>query len=134
MMPAVRRLTVIMAIAFGMLIAGASSAHVQRQRSTATPIKTTLDWFTAINDKDARKAKSYFAPKARYMINWGPTSTWSTFTKLHCRTISLSRRHADVKCRFHESPSRSEGNPSTWWSFDLHRRGRKWLIDNYGQP
>lgn len=48
--------------------------------------------------------------------------------------ISETQRRGDVKCTFHESPSRSEGNPDTFWSIDLRHRGRRWLIDNYRQP
>jgi hypothetical protein len=68
------------------------------------------------------------------MIGWGPASRWSTFSKVHCETLSATRSRASVYCTFHESWSPSEGNPDTWWSIDLRHARRRWLIDNYGQP
>ncbi len=100
----------------------------------STPLKMTLGWFKAINEKNAREAKPYFMPSARYMMDWGPPTNWSTFTKLHCKTLSRTRTHASVKCTVHESASPSEGNRDTFWSVNLRLVSRKWLIDDYGQP
>lgn len=113
---------------------GSASAGSTSVATTSTPMRTTLAWFAAINAKDARKARSYFTPGARYMMGWGPSSRWSTFSKLHCGPVSRSRTQASVHCAFHESWSPSEGNPDTWWNVDLRRLRGRWLIDNYGQP
>jgi hypothetical protein len=122
------------ALAYGYVSSVASSRDSTGPSATATPRGTVLAWFAAINGKDARTARSYFAPDARYMMDWGPVSGWPRFTKLHCKTLSRRRAHAGVHCTFHESRSPSEGNPDTWWSIDLRRAGRRWLIENYGQP
>ena len=99
-----------------------------------TSAHTAVGWFKSIDEKDASKARSYFAPEARHLMDWGPASTWSTFTNVDCKTLSATRTQATVLCTFAESPSRSEGQPSSRWSFDLRRPGRTWLIENYGQP
>lgn len=120
----------------GVVWLSASSAGGQSHSGhlRSTPVRVTLAWFKAINDKNAKKPRSYFTPGARYMMDWGPASSWSTFTKLQCQSLSMTATDAVVKCTFHESQSPSEGNPDTFWSIELrHYRGR-WLIDNYGQP
>ena len=69
-------------------------------------------------------------------MDWGDgdTSTWSTFSDLHCHTLRDNGLAAIVYCSFSESASPSEGNPDLFWtiSMERHRKG-KWLIDNYGQ-
>jgi hypothetical protein len=102
--------------------------------ATSTPVRAALGWFKAINEKNTPKAKSYLAPQSQYMMDWGPASTWSTFTNLNCKTLSATRTQAAVYCTFHESASPSADQPSAWWSIDLRRAKQEWLIDNYGQP
>jgi hypothetical protein len=69
------------------------------------------------------------------MMDWGEgnTSTWSTFTKVHCKTLQRLGRNANVYCSFNESPSSSEGNPDSFWTISMHQNGDRWLINNYGQ-
>jgi hypothetical protein len=69
-------------------------------------------------------------------MDWGggDTSTWSTFTDLHCKTLKQSARTATVYCSFKESASPSEGNPDSFWTVSLERTpSGHWLINNYGQ-
>jgi hypothetical protein len=119
--------------ALSLCACGAGAQPAQRARA-GTPLHAVLGWFAAINAKDAQSAKSYFAASARYMMDWGPASEWSTFAKVHCTTRSATRTHALLGCTFDESSSPTEGSADTWWSVDLQRVGQNWLIDNYGQP
>lgn len=131
----IRRIVLGMAASSILMLVG-SSGQAAQAHPEATPLRTVIGWFRAINAKEARKAKSYLAPSAlAAWANW-PTSTWSTFTHLHCKTLRGTRREASVtvKCTFHESDSRSEGNPDTWWAVDLHRSRHRWLIVSWGQP
>jgi hypothetical protein len=103
--------------------------------SRSAPVETALGWFNAINAHNPARAKSYFAPGARHMMNWeGPASAWSTFTNVRCRKLSATKIRAEVSCTFHESSSRFEGTPVNSWGVELVRSERGWLIDNYGQP
>jgi len=120
------------------VLAGCGGAPVATQSLShaSTPLAATGSWFAAINDKNLRAAQDHFIPSAKDMMNWGDgdTSTWSTFTKLRCRTLFESGNAASVYCSFDESPSSSEGNPDSWWTVSLQRTtSGKWLINNYGQ-
>jgi hypothetical protein len=97
-------------------------------------MQVAFAWSMAINQHDTRKAKSYFAPEARYIMDWGPAYNWGESTNLRCRQIPQARSEAHMYCTFHESSSPSEGQPASQWSIDFRRAGRKWLINNYGEP
>jgi hypothetical protein len=102
----------------------------------STPLLAARSWFQSINDKNLTAAEDHFVPAARDMMDWGggDTSTWSTFTDLHCRTLSDNRGRATVLCNFVESASSSEGNPDSFWTVSLQRQAPGiWLINNYGQ-
>jgi hypothetical protein len=110
------------------------ASHRARVPASGSPLQVTVGWFSAINAQDAPLARSYFTTKARPQMEWsGPASEWSSFTKLHCSTVSKTSRSAEVFCRFDESASPSEGNPSSAWAVYLTHTARGWLIDNYGQ-
>jgi hypothetical protein len=69
-------------------------------------------------------------------MNWGngDTSTWPTFSALHCKQLSHRATTATVYCSFKESQAPAVGNPDSFWTVSLHRqRGGRWLITNYGQ-
>ena len=102
----------------------------------ATPLQATLSWFAAVNARDREAAVAHFVPADAGMMNWGngDTSTWSTFTRLHCKPLSQDAASATVYCSFDESQSPSEGNPDSFWTVWLARQpDGRWLIDNYGQ-
>jgi hypothetical protein len=128
----IRRIVAAMVVGSAVMLAGWGGQAAQAHRE-ATPLRTVIGWFRAINAKNASKTRSYLAPAAR--AQWGnwPTSTWSTFTHLHCKALDTTRKMASVKCTFHESYSPSEGNPDTWWRIDLRRPRRRWLIESWGQ-
>ena len=108
--------------------------HVTRVPASGGPLQVTIGWFGAINAQDAPLARSYFTREERWQMDWsGPSSDWSSFTKLHCKTASRSSRTAEVYCTFDESASPSEGNPDSFWDVDLTDTPRGWLIDGYGQ-
>ena len=70
-------------------------------------------------------------------MNWGngDTSTWATFSALHCKQVSRSATTASVSRTFKESQAPSVGNPDSFWTVYLHRHlDRRWLITGYGQP
>jgi len=129
------------AMASGVLVAAGCGSHglsvgshVTRVPASGSPLQATVGWFSAINAQDARLARSYFTPEARGQMDWsGPPSDWSSFTKLHCNTVSRMSRSAEVYCTFDESASPSEGTPSSFWDVSLIDTPRGWLIDNYGQ-
>ena len=109
-------------------------SHVTRVPATGSPLQVTVGWFSAINAQDAPLARSYFTPQARGQMDWsGGPSDWSTFTKLHCNTVSRTSRSAEIYCAFDESASPSEGNPDSFWDVYLTDTPHGWLIDNYGQ-
>jgi hypothetical protein len=102
-----------------------------------SPEQATLSWFSAVNHKDKSAAVAHFGPAAKGQMNWGngDTSTWSTFSALHCRQVGRNATTASVHCTFKESQSPSEGNPDNWWTVYLKRQpDRRWLITGYGQP
>jgi len=102
-----------------------------------SPEKATLSWFFAVNHKDKTAAVAHFEPAAAYQMNWGngDTSTWATFSALHCKQVSRSATNASVHCTFKESRAPSVGNPDNFWTVYLHRQqGGRWLITGYGQP
>jgi hypothetical protein len=101
----------------------------------STPLSAAQSWFRSINSKDLSAAQGDFVPSARSMMDWGEgnTSTWSTFTKVHCKTLRRSGRNANVYCSFNESPSSSEGTPDSFWTISMQQDGSRWLINNYGQ-
>ncbi len=102
-----------------------------------SPVKATLSWFFAINLRDKAAAIAHFAPAAAYQMSWGngDTSTWPTFSALHCLQVSRRGAAAWVHCTFTESQAPSVGNPDSFWTVELHRQADgRWLIINYGQP
>jgi hypothetical protein len=102
-----------------------------------SPEQATLSWFFAINHKDKAAAIAHFEPAAAGQMDWGngDTSTWATFSALHCKQVSRSVTTASVHCTFKESQAPSNGNPDSFWTVYLHRQaGGRWLITNYGQP
>jgi len=102
----------------------------------STPLALAQSWFKSINGKDFSAAQRDFMSSARSMMDWGggDTNTWSTFTRLHCKTLQESGRNATVYCSFNESPSSSEGNPDSFWTISMQRSDAgRWLINNYGQ-
>lgn len=102
-----------------------------------SPEQAALSWFFAINHKDKAAAIAHFAPAAAGQMNWGNgnTSTWATFTALHCKQVSRITTTASVHCIFHESQAPSVGNPDSFWTVYLHRQpDGRWLITGYGQP
>ena len=101
-----------------------------------SPKQATLSWFFAINHKNKAAAIAHFEPAAANQMNWGngDTSTWATFSALHCRQVSRSAITASVYCTFKESQAPSVGNPDSFWTIYLHRQPNgRWLITNYGQ-
>lgn len=124
------RFSIFCLITLGIMLGGCGGSG----SSPSTPIGASMGWFNAINAQSPSLARSYFTPGARSMMDWGPASEWSTFTNIRCKKLSATRTRSEVSCTFHESPSRTEGNPVSYWSIELVRSGRRWLIDNYGQP
>jgi hypothetical protein len=115
---------------------GSTPATIDSSNVGVTPLALAQSWFKSINIKDLSAARGDFVPSARSMMDWGggDTSTWSTFTKLHCKTLQESGRNAAVYCSFDESPSPSEGNPDSFWTISMQRsESGRWLINNYGQ-
>jgi hypothetical protein len=101
-----------------------------------SPRQATLSWFDAINHKNKAAAVAHFTPAAANQMNWvnGDTSTWATFSALHCKQVSRSAATAVVYCTFKESQAPSVGNPDSFWTVSLHRQpDGRWLITNYGQ-
>ena len=102
--------------------------------SRSTPLGSTLGWFKAINEHNRQRLLFYVARSARSQMGWAtPTAEWSKFTDLHCRSLKTSSSNVGFLCRFHESSSPTEGNPSSGWRVQLHRFKRSWLIVSYGQ-
>lgn len=105
--------------------------------SRRTPLSSTLGWFDAINAHNRRKLLSYVAHDAWDQMGWARASaSWSTFTQLHCRPISLpasTRIDVFVNCTFNESASPTEGNPDSFWNVELRPAHAGWLIVSYGQ-
>jgi hypothetical protein len=100
------------------------------------PEQATLSWFFAINHKDKAAAIAHFEPAAAGQMNWGNgnTSTWATFTALHCKQTGRTTTTASVHCTFNESQAPSIGNPDSFWTVYLHRQpDGRWLITGYGQ-
>ena len=98
--------------------------------------QATLSWFYAINHKDKADAVAHFTRAAAGQMNWGngDTSTWPTFSALHCKPASRGARTASVYCTFSESQAPAVGNPDSFWTVYLQRQpDGRWLIDNYGQ-
>jgi hypothetical protein len=102
----------------------------------SSPLAAAESWFHAVNTKNLGAAQDHFLSADRDMMDWGggDTATWSTFTKLRCKTFTRSARNAIVHCSFNESPSSSEGNPDSFWTITLQKTtANRWLIANYGQ-
>lgn len=100
-----------------------------------SPLQATLSWFFAVNHKDKAAAVAHFAPTEAGMMDWGEgdTSTWPTFTALHCRQLSGSASAAEIYCSFNESQAPSDGQVDNFWTVSLNRRpDGRWLITNYG--
>lgn len=101
-----------------------------------SPEQATLSWFFAINHKDKAAAVAHFTRAAADQMDWGEgdTSTWPTFSALHCKQASRNGVTASVYCTFKESQAPAVGNPDSWWTVYLHRQhDGRWLINNYGQ-
>jgi hypothetical protein len=101
-----------------------------------SPEQATLSWFAAVNQKDKAAAIAHFEPAAAGMMNWGggDTSTWPTFSALHCAQVSGGGATASVYCTFSESQAPAVGNPDSFWTVYLTRQpDDRWLITNYGQ-
>jgi hypothetical protein len=115
---------------------GSTPAAIGGSNNGSTPLALAQSWFKSINSKDVSAAQGDFVPSARSMMDWGggDAGTWSTFTKLRCKTLQQSGRNATVYCSFNESPSPSEGNPDSFWTISMQRSDSgHWLINNYGQ-
>ena len=105
-------------------------------KTASTPLAAAQAWFKSINDKNLEAAQAHFVVSERQMMDWGggDTSTWPTFTDLHCRTLSASTSKAGLYCNFDESAAPAEGNPDSFWTISMQRSGHgPWLINNYGQ-
>jgi hypothetical protein len=132
--PRANRLGVLILLGFASVVASCGTTPGSVSRST--PLAAAQSWFQAINTKNLQAAQDAFVPSQRSMMNWGGgnTATWSSFTKLHCKTLKNSPRDAIVYCSFSESASSSEGNPDSFWTISMERNGSgPWLINNYGQ-
>lgn len=114
---------------------GAAPSGTASGFSRATPLKSTLGWFQAINAHDRHRLLAYVALDARDQVGWARQSVqWSTFTRLHCKRVgNASPQQAVVDCTFVESASPTEGNPDSFWDVYLEHTSSGWLIDNYGQ-
>ena len=115
---------------------GAGPSTSPQGAGRASPVGVAMSWFRAINGKDLSAAQGYFEPKDAGMMDWmnGQTSTWPTFSDVHCRLVSLARADASVYCTFHESQAPAVGNPDTFWTVGMQRgAGGPWLISGYGQ-
>jgi hypothetical protein len=67
-------------------------------------------------------------------LGGGDTSTWPTFSALHCQPTSQSTTTALVYCTFSESQAPAVGNPDSFWTVELQRQpDGRWLISSYGQ-
>ena len=92
-----------------------------------SPEQATLSWFFAVNHKDKAAAVAHFEPAAAGQMNWGNgnTSTWATFTALHCKQVSRTatdrlgplhlQRIAGTLSRQHQTasgPSTCTGSPT----------------------
>jgi hypothetical protein len=65
-------------------------------------------------------------------MNWGngDTSTWATFSALHCKQVSRSATTASVSRTFKESQAPSVGNPDSFWLASADSPARRWLCDS----
>lgn len=101
-----------------------------------TPDQATLSWFYAVNHKNHGAAIGHFEHSAASQMDWGDgnTSTWPTFSRLHCKQVTDQASTASVYCTFRESLAPAVGNPDTFWTIDLRRQtSGRWLISGYGQ-
>jgi hypothetical protein len=119
---------------------GASPSHDSKLSAAVmfqSPEQATVSWFYAINHKDQAAAVAHFTRAAAGQMDWGGggTSTWPTFSALHCRpAVFQGSTSASVYCAFSESAASAAGNPDSFWTVLLQRQpDRRWLIDNYGQ-
>ncbi len=130
-----RRVILTLVIVAFLTVAVPGAQANSRWPSRATPLSSTLGWFKAINSHDRKKLLFYVAASAQDQIGWArPSSAWSKFTNLRCKTLKTSgQSSADVRCTFHESASPSEGNPDSFWDIYLRHTHSDWLIYSYGQ-
>ena len=93
-----------------------------------SPEQATLSWFAAINQKDEAAAIAHFEPAAVGMMNWGDgdTTTWPTFSALHCAQVNRSGVTASVHCTFSESQAPSVGNPDRLSRPSIFVARRRW--------
>ena len=111
-------------------------ADLPAASSYQSPEQATLSWFYAVNHKDKAAAVAHFESAAADQMDWGggDTSTWPTFSALHCQPTSQSATTALVYCTFSESQAPAVGNPDSFWTVELQRQpDGRWLISNYGQ-
>ena len=130
-------------LAMAIWVLGCGSTHPTVSSSLTTPPLTkqspeqaTLAWFSAVNHKDKAEAVADFEPSAADQMNWGngDTSTWPTFSAVHCKPLQQSAEAASIYCTFSESAAAAVGNPDTFWTVYLQRQpDQRWLIANYGQ-
>ncbi len=134
-------LTVAVLIVFIGAPAGCSTASGARAPGSLaaryrTPEQAALSWFYAVNHKDDGAAVGHFEHSAAGQMDWGDgnTSTWPTFSRLHCKQVADQAFSASVYCTFRESLAPAAGNPDTFWTIDLRRQtSGRWLIAGYGQ-
>ena len=133
---------VLLAVAISALGCGSTRPAVSSSPTTLpppteqSPEQATLAWFSAVDHKDKAEAVADFEPSAADQMNWGngDTSTWPTFSAIHCKPLAQSANAASIYCSFAESPAAAVGNPDTFWTVYLTRQpGHRWLIANYGQ-
>jgi hypothetical protein len=96
-----------------------------------SPEQATLAWFSAVDHKDKAEAVADFEPSAADQMNWGngDTSTWPTFSAIHCKPLQQSASSASIYCTFAESQAAAVGNPDTFWTVHLQRQpDHRWLI------
>jgi len=126
-------------IAGAVTVAGCGSPQASNAAAASlyrSPEQATMSWFYAVNHKDKADAVAHFTRAAAGQMDWGngDTSTWPTFSALHCRPASFGAATATVYCTFSESQAPAVGNPDSFWTVHLRRQpDGRWLIDNYGQ-
>ena len=98
-----------------------------------SPVKTTIEWFKAVNDRNALLALAHFAAPQRDQMEW---SSWGPpFTHLHCSRQSESAKEAEVYCTYAEinDPRTGMSNQNFWDVYLQREPSGRWLINNYGQ-
>ena len=98
-------LTALLAIALWVLGCGPTRPAVSSSPTLPPPTKqspeqATLAWFSAVDHKDKAEAVADFEPSAADQTNWGNgnTSTWPTFSAIHCKPLQQKANTASVYC------------------------------------